>query len=86
MSRLIRQQEIFSILGIKEPVLLGEGSESQTYDYTADKVVKIYKRPVERDNLDHLRSIYVWLSTRDFPFALPEIYAIEQHEGTVLSC
>ncbi|EFH87414.1 phosphotransferase family protein [Ktedonobacter racemifer] len=77
------QQEIFSILGIKGPVLLGEGSESQTYDYTADKVVKIYKGPVEQDNLDHLCSIYTWLSTHHLPFAVPEIYAIESHEGTV---
>lgn len=77
------QQEIFSILGVKEPVLLGEGSESQTYDYTTDKVVKIYKGPVELDNLEHLRSLYTWLSTQDLPFAVPEIYAIEQYEETV---
>lgn len=83
MSRSAIQQEIFSILGIKEPVLLGEGSESQTYDYTTDKVVKIYKGLVERDNLDHLCAIYTWLSTHHLPFAVPEIYAIELHEGTV---
>ncbi len=76
-------KEILDALHITNPVLLGEGSEAQVYGYTANKVVKIFKTPVEVEYLQNLGSIYRFLSSHTLPFALPGDYEIQQREDTV---
>ena len=76
-------KEILDSLHITNPVLLGEGSEAQVYSYMADKVVKIFKTPVEVEYLRKLGSIYEFLSSHTLPFALPGEYEIQQRENTV---
>jgi aminoglycoside phosphotransferase (APT) family kinase protein len=76
-------KELLRSLAIDTPVLLGEGSESQTYRYTNNKVVKIYKSPVSVAYLRDLSAVYSLLAAYNLPFAIPEMYEIRQYDEVV---
>lgn len=78
-------QGLFRALNMREPVLLGEGSESQTYSYTDTKVVKVCKSVNDGTMryLEALRAIYTLLAIEHLPFALPQIESIEWYGSFV---
>ncbi|GHO44602.1 phosphotransferase family protein [Ktedonospora formicarum] len=83
--RDLELQGLFRALNVQEPVLLGEGSESQTYYYTDGKVIRVCKSVNDgtMQYLEALRATYLLLSSEHLPFALPQIESIEQYEGLV---
>ncbi len=76
-------KDILNSLHIKDPVLLGEGSESRVYSYTAERVVRIGKSAMTVESLQELGGIYAFLSSHALPFAMPGEYEIRQREGVV---
>ena len=69
-------KDILGSLHIYNPVLLGQGSESQVYGYTNDAVVRIYKSDVSIESLNELNTIYTFLSSHNLPFDIPRLYEI----------
>jgi len=76
-------KDILNSLHIKDPVLLGEGSESRVYSYTAERVVRIGKSAMTVESLQELGGIYAFLSSHALPFAMPGEYEIRQRKGVV---
>lgn len=71
VARILREQ------GVMRPRLLGEGGEGLVFDYTADSVIKIYKR-TPLAYLQRLQWLHGRLAKAALPFATPLIAAIHQ--------
>lgn len=75
-------RNILNSLNITDTILLGEGSESQVYTFTEDKVVKIHKLKSQR-YLEDLKNFYDLLPKYNFPFDFPMIYEINMLNDTL---
>ena len=76
-------KDILNSLHIQNPILLGQGSESQVYSYTDDAVVRIYKGAASIEHLNKLNSVYTFLSSHNLSFEFPRLYEIRQKNDTV---
>lgn len=76
-------QALLLSLHIQPSAFLGEGSESQTFNYTDETVLRIYKGAVAVEYLEKLRDLYHYLASHNLPFALPEMYEIQQRDERV---
>ena len=76
-------KDILNSLHIQNPVLLGQGSESQVYSYTEDAVVRIYKGTASIEYLNELNAVYTFLSSYNLAFDLPRLYEIRQQGDVV---
>jgi aminoglycoside phosphotransferase len=71
-------------LGIAGARLLGSGGEGTVYEFSDDRVVKIYRQGSEGE-LQRLASFQEWLARQGFPFRTPQILDIGHAHETLFT-
>jgi aminoglycoside phosphotransferase len=71
-------------LGIAGARLLGRGGEGAVYEFSDDRVVKIYRQGNESE-LQRRASFQQWLARQGFPFRTPQILEIGRVDETLFT-
>jgi aminoglycoside phosphotransferase len=71
-------------LGMAGARLLGRGGEGNVYEFSDDRVVKIYRRGNEGELL-RLTSFQEWLARQGFPFRTPQVLEIGHVDETLFT-
>jgi len=79
-----RAAAVLAHLGIPGARLLGKGGEGNVYEFSDDRVVKIYRQGNESE-LQRLATFQEWLARQGFPFRTPRILEIGRVEETLFT-
>ena len=66
---------VLAHLGIPGARLLGKGGEGNVYEFSDDRVVKVYRQG-SKSELQRLAALQEWLARQGFPFSTPRILEI----------
>ncbi len=79
-------QKLLKQLGIIHSTRLGKGMQSIVYDYSEDKVIKIWLESlINRDRLHELKNFYQAISWDSSKVSLPEMYDVDVIDGIFFS-
>ncbi len=81
-----KHKKLLSHLGITQPIQLGKGMQSIVYDYSKDKIVKIWLDPlINLKRLQELKTFYQNINWSSNKISIPNIYEVGSYEGIFFS-
>lgn len=75
--------KLLASLGISSPVRLGKGMEGHVYDFSSDKIIKIWlNTSADEQHLAERKQFYEQMDRNGLPFATPLIHEVSSFQGT----